>query len=155
MKRQIASLLFVAGILAPSIARAEPQLGLGVVRSAQSMQFQADLDVFRHFGFQAATGDSVRESSLSGSAGGRFYLFGGRISPYAGLLYNSQTARTTDAWGHTTRTLSTQLAGPTLGFRVKAERGIGAFVELQYLGDPKDSNKRASPSVGAGIQWWF
>ncbi len=125
-------------------AHAEPQLGLGLVRSADSTQFQADLDVFRHFGVQGATGSS-RDGALSGSAGGRFYLFGGHLSPYAGVLYNVAKPD---------RNVQSQFAGPTLGLRLKANHGLGAFAEFQYLGDV-DSNNRARPSVGAGIQWWF
>lgn len=137
----------------PIRAHAEPQLGLGLVRSADSTQFQADLDLFRHVGVQGATGSS-RDGALSGSAGGRFYLFGGHFSPYAGVLYNVQSAKSTDPAAKPGRNFQSQIAGPTLGLRLKANHGLGAFAEFQYLGDV-DSNNRARPSVGAGIQWWF
>lgn len=140
----------------PATAHAEPQLGLGLARTADSAMFQVDLDPLRHVGFQAATGQSLGGGNFSGSAGGRFYLFGGRVSPYLGVIYDVQSIRHVDPAGQVVRTTNTQYAGPTVGFRVKARHGLGAYLEMQYLASPGgSSNEPPHPAVGAGVQWWF
>lgn len=165
MKRLVMFGAIGAMLLASSVASAhDSRVGVGVNYSAYSTGVQLDLDVTRHIGVQGTLGQSVLGEGANAALGARLYLHRGiLVSPYVGGLY-AWTYADGLSWSFSSRNGNSSFGentpadarrvGATGGLLIRGDRGLGGYIQVEYLNELGASTGWA-PSLGAGLQWWF
>ena|SRR5579859_2861443 len=131
----------------------EPEVALGVARSAGSNVVQGEVD-FDWLGLQAGVGRPYYggDGSITGQLGARAYLTRRPLAPYLGVIYSHEAYPSTTPGGDPRMNV---FAGPTLGLRWKTPSRLSFYGELQSMVPGFTADAPIPLRAGLGIQYFF